>query len=134
MHFLAQTIFHPRIFGTLFGALAHLHNSLLVQLALVESELLALQDVAIATAGLTGPASDDGEKTTGLELLLESGVDLATLGEPGGLLLLDRLALLDLLDGCALLLLTAATERLAVVCLVPLTEGGGIDLYDGGLG
>jgi hypothetical protein len=34
----------------------------------------------------------------------------------------------------ASLLLTSATEVLAVVCFVPLAEGGGIDLDDRGLG
>jgi hypothetical protein len=107
---------------------------LLVELALVEGELLALQDVAIATAGLAGAARDDGVKTTGLELLLDSGVDLARGGEAGSLLSLDGLALLDLLDSLALLLLATATKGLAVVGLVPLTEGRSVDLDDGGLG
>ena len=107
---------------------------LFVELALVEGELLTLQDVAIAAAGLTRTAGDDGVETTGLELLLESGLDLAGGGEAGSLLLLDRLALLGLLDGLALLLLAAAADGLAVVGLVPLTEGGSVDLDDGGLG
>jgi hypothetical protein len=105
-----------------------------VDLALVEGELLALQDVAIAAAGLAGTAGDDGVDTTSLELLLEGGVDLARGGEAGGLLLLDRLALLDLLEGLALLDLATAADRLAVVGLVPLTEGRSVDLDDGGLG
>ena len=107
---------------------------LLVELALVEGELLTLQDVAIAAAGLAGTAGDDGVQTTGLELLLQRGVDLARGGEAGSLLLLDRLALLDLLEGLALLDLATAAERLAVVGLVPLTEGRSVDLDDGGLG
>jgi hypothetical protein len=111
-----------------------LAQRLLVELALVEGELLALQDVAIAAARLAGAAGDDGVETTGLELLLDGGVDLAGGGEAGSLLSLDRLALLDLLDGLALLLLATATKRLAVVGLVPLAEGRSIDLDDGGLG
>jgi len=105
-----------------------------VELALVEGELLALQDVTVAATGLAGAAGDDSVETTGLELLLESGVDLARGGEAGSLLLLDRLALLDLLKGLALLLLATAAEGLAVVSLVPLTEGRSVDLDDGGLG
>lgn len=105
-----------------------------MELALVEGELLALQDVAVTTAGLAGPAGDDGEQTTGLELLLDGGVDLAAGGVAGGLLLLDGLAPLDLLDGGALLLLAATADRLAVVGLVPLSEGGGVDDDDGRLG
>lgn len=109
-------------------------SRLLVQLALVEGELLALQDVAVAATALAGARGDDGVQATGLELLLEGGVDLAVLLEAGGLLLLDALALLDLLDLLALLLLAPAAQGLAVVGLVPLTEGGGVDLDDGRLG
>lgn len=105
-----------------------------MQLALVEVELLAFEDVAVAAARLTGPAGNDGEEATGLELLLDGGVDLALGGEALGLLLLDAVALLDLLLGLALLLLAPATDGLAVVGLVPLAEGGGVDLDDGGLG
>lgn len=106
-----------------------------MQLALVEGEFLALEDVAVAAAGLAGTAGDDGEQTTCLELLLEGGVDLARGGVPGGLLLLDRLALLGLVLDLALLgrlgLLTSAADALAVVGLVPLAEGSGVDLDDG---
>lgn len=109
-------------------------SRLLVQLALVEGKLLALQDVAVAATALAGARGDDGVQATGLELLLEGGVDLAVLLEAGGLLLLDALTLLDLLDLLALLLLAPAAQGLAVVGLVPLTEGGGVDLDDGRLG
>ena len=105
-----------------------------MELALVEGELLTLQDVAIAAAGLAGTAGDDGIETTGLKLLLDGRVDLAGGGEAGSLLLLDRLALLDLLGGLALLLLATAADGLAVVGLVPLTEGSSVDLDDGRLG
>ena len=118
----------------------HRHTSpfcaqrLFVELALVEGELLALEDVAVAAAGLAGAAGDDGVQATGLELLLDGGLDLARGGEAGSLLLLDRLALLDLLNGLALLLLATTADGLAVVSLVPLTEGSSVDLDDGGLG
>jgi hypothetical protein len=105
-----------------------------VELALVEGELLTLQDVTVAAAGLAGTAGDDGVQATGLELLLESGIDLAGGGEAGSLLLLDRLGLLDLLNGLALLLLATAAEGGTVVSLVPLTERRSVDLDDGGLG
>jgi len=105
-----------------------------MDLALVESELLTLKDVAIGAAGLARAGRDDGVETTGLELLLKSGVDLAGLGEALSLLLLDGLGLLDFLNGLALLLLASAAEGLAVVSLVPLTERSGIDLDNGGLG
>lgn len=106
----------------------------MVDLALVESELLTLKNVAIGTAGLARAGRDDGVETTGLELLLESGVDLAGLGEALSLLLLDGLGLLGFLNGLTLLLLASAAEGLAIVSLVPLTERSGIDLDDGGLG
>ena len=105
-----------------------------MELALVESQLLALQDVTVAAAALAGTAGDDGVQTTGLELLLNSGLGLALLSEASSLLLLDGVALLHGLLLLALLLLPAAADGLAVVGLVPLTEGGGIDLDDGGLG
>lgn len=116
------------------SSITSLAQRLLVELALVEGELLTLEDVAIAAAGLAGAAGDDGVETTGLELLLDSGLDLAGGGEAGSLLLLDRLALLDLLNGLALLLLATAADGLAVVGLVPLTEGSSVDLDDRGLG
>lgn len=135
MHFLAHNV-TVHFFGypsALYTVTTSTH--LLVELALVEGELLTLQDVTVDTARLTGPAGDNGVETTGLELLLEGGVDLAAGGKASSLLLLDRLALLHLLGGGgALLLLPAAAEGLAVVGLVPLTEGSGIDLDDGGLG
>lgn len=109
-------------------------HRLLVELALVEGELLTLEDVAVGAAGLAGTGGDNGVQTTGLELLLDGGLDLAVGGEAGGLLLLDRLALLDGLLLLALLGLAPAAEGLAVVGLVPLAEGGGVDLDDGGLG
>jgi hypothetical protein len=105
-----------------------------VELALVESQLLTLEDVTIAAAGLAGTAGDDSVETTSLELLLQSGVDLAGGGKASSLLLLDAVALLDFLNGLTLLHLAATTEGLAVVSLVPLTERRGIDLDDGRLG
>jgi len=108
---------------------------LLVQLALVEGELLTLQNVTVAATALAGSAGNNSEETTGLELLLEGGLDLALGGEAGGLLLLYGAALLSgLVLSLALLLLASATEGLAVVGLVPLAERSGIDLDNGGLG
>jgi len=105
-----------------------------VELALVESQLLTLEDVTIAAAGLAGTAGDDSVETTSLELLLQSGVNLARGGKASSLLLLDAVALLNFLDGLTLLHLATTTEGLAVVSLVPLTERRGIDLDDGRLG
>ncbi len=109
-------------------------NRLLVELLLVESELLTLEDVSVAAAGLAGTAGDDGEEATGLELLLDWVLDLALGGKALGLLLLDRLGALDLLLLDALSLLATAADGLAVVGLVPLAEGGGVDLDDGAAG
>ena len=109
-----------------------------MKLTLVESKLLTLQDVTIAATGLTRTAGNNGEQTRSLELLLHSGLNSALGGESGSLLLLDSLAPLHLLLSLAILgelsLLTSSANTLAVVGLVPLTEGGGIDLDDGGLG
>jgi hypothetical protein len=105
-----------------------------VQLALVEGKLLTLEDVAVAAAGLAGTAGNDSVQATGLELALEGVVNLAGDGKAGSLLLLNRVGLLGGLLNTTLLLLPPAAEGLAVVGLVPLTEGSGIDLDDGGLG
>lgn len=109
-----------------------------MQLALVKVELLTLQDVAVTAARLARTAGDDSKETTSFELLLKGAFDLSFGGESRGLLLLHRLALLGLLSLFALLgglgLLTSPTERLAVVGLVPLAEGVGVDLDDGALG
>lgn len=106
----------------------------MVELALVEGQLLALEDITIATAGLAGARGDNGVDATGLELLLESGVDLAGNGVALGLLGLDGLGLLDLLNGLALLYLATTADGDTVVSLIPLTERSGIDLDNGGLG
>lgn len=125
----------PRVFQPVnIATIATIATSLLVELALVESELLTLQDVTVATAALARTRGDNGVQATSLELLLKGAVDLLVLLEARGLLLLDALALLDLLDGLALLLLAATAQGLAVVGLVPLTKGRGVDLDDGGLG
>jgi hypothetical protein len=105
---------------------------LLADSLLVESKLLTLQDVTINTAGLAGAGGNNGEKTTGLELTLDSTLSLAELSEAGSLLLGDGRGLLHLL--LLGLLLASAANGLAVVSLVPLTEGSGIDLDNGGLG
>jgi hypothetical protein len=96
-------------------------------------QLLALKDVTVGAAGLTGPGRDDGKKTTGLELLLKEGVDLGVLFA----LSEDTLDVVGLLGGLSGLGLTlgedglGATEKgLGVVSLVPLPEGSGIDLND----
>lgn len=116
----------------------HAIASLFVQLLLVESQLLTLQDVTVTAAGLTGTAGDNGVQTTGLELLLNSGLDLAVGGVASSLLLLNGLALLDLLDLLALLgglgLLASTADGLAVVGLVPLSERSSVDLDDGATG
>src|SRR5690348_13383959 len=51
------------------SSITSLAQRLLVELALVEGELLTLEDVAVAAAGLAGAAGDDGVETTSLELL-----------------------------------------------------------------
>lgn len=104
---------------------------LLPDSTLVEGKLLTLQDVTIDTTALARTAGNNGVKTTGFELALKSGLDLALCGVALLLLALNGLALLHLLLG---LLLASAAKGGAVVGLVPLSEWGGIDLDDGGLG
>ena len=106
---------------------------LLPDRTLVESQLLTLQDVTIDTAALARAGRNDGVETAGLELPLDGGLDLAVVSKAGGLLLGDGVALL-LLGGGLGLGLASAADGLAVVGLVPLSEGGGVNLDDGGLG
>lgn len=101
--------------------------------ALVESQLLTLQDVSINTTALAGTGRNHGVKTTGLELTFQSILNLAGSSKSGSLLGLYALALLLLFCGLGLLLASSA-NGLTVVCLVPLSEGSGVDLDDGGLG
>lgn len=95
-------------------------------------KLLALKDVAVGTARLTGAAGDGGVEAASSELGFEEGVDLRVL-----LLLIqvalgvvgELLGLIGGLDGG----LALFRDGLSVVSLVPLPEGGGIDLDDAAL-
>jgi hypothetical protein len=109
-------------------------SPLLPEELLVESELLTLEDVAVGATGLAGARRDNGVQATGLELLLDSGVDLAGGGKTLRLLLGDGVGLLDVLGLLARLGLPPAAQGRAVVGLVPLPEGSGIDLNNGGAG
>lgn len=108
-------------------------NPLLAQLSLVESQLLALQDVSIDTSTLSRSRRNDSQKTTGLELLLQSCLNLSLRSQSISLLLLYTLALLLRLVGGSLLLASSA-EVGSVVGLIPLSERGSIDVDDGRLG
>ncbi|RAQ36304.1 hypothetical protein DPQ28_11760, partial [Pasteurella multocida] len=88
---------------------------------LVEGELITLEDVAVNATAVARARGDNGEETTGLELLLNGRLDLAGSLGAGLLLLLDGLGLLGLLS-LGTLGLATATESGAVVGLVPLTE------------
>lgn len=112
----------------------HPIDSLLAELALVESKLLTLKNVTVNTAALARAGRNNGEQTTGLELLLESGLNLAVGGLALGVLLLNSLGLLLRLNDLTGLLLATAAEVGAVVGLVPLAERNGVDLDDGGTG
>ena len=126
----------------------------------VELELLALENVTVGAARLSRSGRDGSVETTGLELGLEEGVDLGlllALGEDA--LDVSGLGLLGGLSGGLLGLLICKTESahrltrrtsigspvrekakthadtllgngLGVVGLVPLTEGGSVDLDD----
>lgn len=106
---------------------------LLSDRTLVESKLITLQDVSVTATALAGARSNNGVQTAGLELSLNSGLDLAVVSEASRLLLLDAVALLLLLGGLRLGLASPA-NGLAVVSLVPLSEWGGVNLDDGRLG
>lgn len=102
-----------------------------LELVVVELQLLTLQNVTVSSSALARPGRDNSEESTSLELLLKEGVDLGNL-----------LALLkDSLDVVALLLvgllsdgrLGTSESGLGVVRLVPLSEGGSVDVDNGTL-
>lgn len=94
----------------------------------VESKLLTLENVTVNSAGLTGSRRNAGVKSASTELSLNGGVELgiSLSGSDGSLVSLSN-------DGLLLASLLLA-ESLSVVGLVPLSEGGSIDLDDGRLG
>lgn len=102
----------------------------------VELELLALENVAVAAAALTGAGGDGGVETTGTELLLDKRVELALLATgvefPGGLV-----ALLGLVSGGFGSTLTGSTtlggDGLTVELFVCLTERRSVNLNDASL-
>jgi len=102
-----------------------------LELLVVEVEFLALEDVTVGSAALTRSGSKDGEETTGLELLLEDRVDFGVLLA----LVEDSLDVvgLGLLGGGLVGVLGASVDGLGVVSLVPLTEGGSVDVDNGRL-
>lgn len=106
---------------------------LLPDRTLVESQLLALQNVSVDTSTLARARGNHGVQAAGLELSLDGALDLAVVSEAIGLLLGHAVALLLLLNGLGLGL-ASATNGLAVVRLVPLAEGSGVNLDDGRLG
>lgn len=102
-----------------------------LELVVVELQLLTLQDVTVSSSALARPGRDNSEESTSLELLLKEGVNLGNL-----------LALLkDSLDVVALLLvgllsgggLGTSESGLGVVRLVPLSEGGSVNVDNGTL-
>lgn len=113
-----------------------IEDDLLSQLALVESQLLTLQNITINTSRLSRSGWNCGVETTSLELLLQSSINLSLSSESLVVLLLNGLALLGvwLLNGLTSLLLTSSAQVLTVVCLVPLSEWSSIDLNNGGFG
>lgn len=100
----------------------------------VKLELLALQNVTVGAATLSRSGRDGSVQTTGLELRFEEGVNLGLLLALGkGALDVGRLRLLRLLSGVGGVLLGTDAllgHGLSVVRLVPLTEGGRVNLDD----
>lgn len=124
---------HPMISTEVQSHTSPVENPLLAQLSLVESQLLALQDVSIDTSTLSRSRRNDSQKTTGLELLLQSCLNLSLRSQSISLLLLYTLALLLRLVGGSLLLASSA-EVGSVVGLIPLSERGSINVDNGRLG
>lgn len=78
---------------------------------------------------MTRSRGDDGQQSTGLELLLKDGVNLGVLLS----LVQDSLNVVGLLlVGILGVDLGTSVDGLSVVGLVPLSEGGGINVNNGG--
>ena len=78
---------------------------------------------------MTRSGSDDGQQSTGLELLFEDGVNLCVLLS----LVQNSLDVVGLFLVSGLLGdLGASEDGLSVVGFVPLSEGGSVDVNNGG--
>merc|ERR1711862_788866 len=110
-----------------------LSPSLGLDLPQVELELLALQHIPVRPSALSGTGRDGSKHTTGHELIKKSLFNLALL-LPLSVLGLGLLR--PLLVDCGLLSIgelssLLSSKRQSIVGLVPLSEGCGIDDYDG---
>lgn len=105
------------------------------ELSEVEGQLITLQDVTIASAGLTRSRRNTSIKSTSTELGLNGSLNLSVLLSSSKLSL-DLLGLLFRLDKLVVdnLLTLLLTNWLAVVGLVPLTVWGSVNLDNGRLG
>ena len=110
----------------------HLVIHLLPNSSLVEDKLFALQHIPIHPSTLPRPRRHHRIQPPCLKLPLQRWIDLAHRGAPRRLLLLHTLALLCLVGLLVRLGLTSPAQALPVVRLVPLAEGSGVDLDDGG--
>ena len=105
---------------TMVHLLLALHDLLAVEL-----ELRTLEDVSVGGTSLTRARGDGSKETTSLELLLNGGLEL------GELLALNLEGLLlSGLDGLSGSVIALLSDLESVELLVPLAEGGGIDLDD----
>lgn len=107
---------------------------LLSDSTLVESKFLSLQDVTIHSSTLARSGRDNSIQSTGLELLLKSRLNLAHYSNTSCLLLGNAVAFLLLGSIGSSLLLASSAKGLTVVCLIPLSERGSVDLNNGRFG
>ena len=101
---------------------------LLAELALVELQLLTFKNVAVSAAGLAGAGGNACQQAALVELIKQCSI--------GGLGSSCKLGknVLALLGGLTLVLGGGLlANRGVVVLLIPLSEGGCIDLDDGAL-
>ena len=100
--------------------------------SLVERQLVTLKNVTIATPTLTGTTRNDRVQPTRLKLPLQALLNFAHLVQALFPLVLHALANLLILNSFLALDLSPPPHADAVVCFVPLSEGRGVDLDDGG--
>lgn len=93
----------------------------------VEGQLLALQNVAVASARLAGSRRNTGVQSTSSELVLNRRLNVGRTSSGSQLLL-------NLLGSLHFLLVGLLTQNLTVVSLEPLSERSSIDLNNSRLG
>ena len=105
--------------------------TLLPHTSLVESQLVALQDVSVTSSTLPWSTRNNSIQSSSLELPLQSRLNLTHLLESFLSLLLHRAADFLVFNRLSALGLSPPSDRRAVMCFVPCSEWCSVDLDNG---